>query len=104
QIARERPQDIRRITAKIRNLQTAVTTPGFIVMAFIAQPLIGFLYDDRYATAGIFLSLMAMNGAIGALPMAYQNAMLALGDSRSHAFVMGASSVLKIGGTIIGFY
>jgi O-antigen/teichoic acid export membrane protein len=92
------------VTARIRSLQTAVTTPGYILLAVVAQPLIGVLYDDRYAAAGLYLSFLALNGAISVLPMIYQNALLASGDSRAHAFVMGVASALKIAATVAGFY
>ena len=104
QVARERPQDIGRITFRIHGLQAMATVPGFILLAFLAEPLIDLLYDDRYAPAGRFLALLSLSGAFGVLPMVYQNAMLALGDSRSHAMIMGVAAALKIAGTVVGFF
>ncbi len=101
---REKPERMKAILSKIRVIQTSVTTPAFILLALLAQPIIDLLYDDRYSSAGVFLSLLALNGAIGVLPMVYQNAFLAVGNSRIHAYVMGVSSALKILATFVGFY
>ncbi|WOI58402.1 oligosaccharide flippase family protein [Palleronia sp. LCG004] len=101
---RESPDRLREVLSKLRLIQTSVTTPAFILMSLAAQPLINLLYDARYYPAGAFLSLMALNGAIGVLPMLYQNAMLSTGNSRVHAYVMAVSSALKISATFVGFY
>ncbi|MBK0329360.1 oligosaccharide flippase family protein [Rhodobacteraceae bacterium F11138] len=103
-IVRERPDDLKFMVHKIRMLQVVFSIPIFLLIAVIAQPLIDFLYDPRYAAAGTFLAVMALNGAVGTLPMVYQSALLSQGESRAHAFVMGVSSALKIAGTICGFY
>lgn len=103
-VIRRRPQALKRITARLRTIQIVLMTPAFVGLAVVASPLIDLLYDARYAAAGPFLTLLAMNGAIGALPMVYQNAVLAMGDSRAHALVMGVSSAARIAGAIIGFH
>ena len=103
-VVRERPQELKLVARKIRTLQAICSIPIFILLSLISQPLIDVLYDVRYAPAGTFLKILALNGAIGVLPMVYQNAILSLGQSKIHAFVMGISSALKISATISGFY
>jgi len=104
QIIRERPQDAARTLHKIQMVLILGGVPCFLVLSFIAQDLIGLMYDDRYAMAGPFLSLMALNGALGLLSMPYQNALLAAGESRLHAFIMGLWACLMISAVFIGFH
>lgn len=102
-ILRERPQDLPQILARIRNRVLSVGILAFVLVAFLAQPLIDFLYDERYALAGSFLALQALNGALRILAQPYQEVMLAEGDSRLHAGVMFFSAALGILGTIAGY-
>jgi O-antigen/teichoic acid export membrane protein len=104
EIRRKRPQDLGRALAKVRLAMLLVFLPIFFLLSFFAQPLIDFLYDDRYAAAGSFLALMALNGALGTLSIPYQNLMLAEGQSDRHAFftfVWAGSVILAM---VIGFY
>lgn len=104
EIIRERPQDTARNLRKIQLGLIGGGVPCFLLLSFIAQDLIGLMYDDRYAMAGTFLTVMALNGATGVLSMPYQNALLAAGESRLHAMIMGLAAILKIIGVIVGFH
>lgn len=103
-ILRERPQDAARNLRKIQFVLVMGALPGFLLLSFVANDLIGLMYDDRYAMAGSFLMVLALGSAAGTLSMPYQNTMLALGESRVHAIVMGSAAALKIAGTVIGFH
>lgn len=81
---------------KIKKISFFAILPSFLALSFLSQPLIDLLYDPRYTLAGSFLSISALNGAIGILTMPYQNAMLAAGNSRGHSIVMGAVAVSRI--------
>lgn len=87
---------------KIKKISLFVVLPCFLVLSFIGQPLIDLLYDSRYAQAGSFLSIMALNGAISIIAMPYQNAMLAAGNSRDHSIVMGIFSISRILLMVVG--
>jgi O-antigen/teichoic acid export membrane protein len=104
EIIRDRPQDVSRSMRKIQLVLITGGLPCFLLLSFISQDLIGLMYDDRYATAGTFLSIMALNGATAVLSMPYQSALLAAGESRLHAFIMGLAASLKIAGVIVGFH
>lgn len=103
QIHRERPAEFPQAVVRIHRLQLIATLPAFLLLSLIAEPMIGLLYDPRYETAGVFLSLLALNGAIAAIPMVFSNMLLAAGDSRTYSFLAGANALLRIGGTITGF-
>ena len=103
QVYRERPADFAATVIRINRLQIACTLPAFLALSVVAEPLIALLYDVRYAQAGEFLSLLALNGAVSALPMTFSNMLLASGDSRAYSLLAGIHSFLQIGGTIVGF-
>ena len=101
---RDNPKDLRRMLTKLRLTLVLASLALFLVLSAVAQPLIDFLYDDRYLEAGTFLMIQALNGAIRAMYMPYQNVVLAQGDSRTNAGVMLANAVFGILGTLAGFY
>jgi O-antigen/teichoic acid export membrane protein len=104
EIRRKRPQDLNKALAKVRVTMTLGVFPIFFFVSYFAQPIIDLMYDDRYASAGTLLSLMALNSALGMLGMPYQNILLAEGKSGQHAtftFIYSACSIL---GTVLGFF
>lgn len=102
-IYRERPGDLPDAMTRIKRVIILGTLPLFLALSFLAQPLIDLLYDPRYAIVGSYVSLLALNGAIGILTMPYQNLVLARGDGRFHAFVMFCRMSLRLGGLVSGF-
>lgn len=94
---------------RIKKLIFFLVLPGFITLSLSSQWIINLLYDPRYAEAGIFLRLLALNGAMATLSMPYQNAMLAAGNSRAHAIVMATSALstvtlMLVGMQVFGIY
>jgi O-antigen/teichoic acid export membrane protein len=104
ELVRTRPEAVPAALRSIQLLIIGGCLPLFLGLSYFAQDLIGLMYDDRYAQAGVFLSIGALNGFMGVLSMPYQNAMLAAGDSRFHAVVMGSAALFKIVGVIVGFH
>lgn len=101
---RENVSDLGNVVQKVRFMLIVLVLPAFLLLSFTAQDLINFLYDERYTQAGEFLEIMALNGMMSVLPMPYQNLMLAVGNSRMHAVIMGCSAVMRITGLLLGFY
>lgn len=94
---------------RLKKMIFLLVLPGFIALSLLSQPLIDLLYDPRYAQAGSFLALLALNGALATLSMPYQNALLAAGNSRAHAVVMGTVAVstvtlMLVGAQLFGIY
>lgn len=102
-ISGERPQDFPAAMRKMKIFIFAGTLPVFLALSFLAEPLVGFLYDPRYFEAGGYLALFALNGAISVLCMPYLSALLAKGDSRAHSVIQSCSAVLSVSGLWIGF-
>lgn len=102
-INREKPEDFSRILHKLRSKIILLTLPAFGLLAVSSNLVIDILYDDRYALAGPILSILAITGAIRTIPLVYQNALLAIGDSRKHSLIVAVSSSLNVVFLIAGF-
>ncbi len=103
EIARERPDELRAKVYKVLTIVYVGLLPLFLVLAAFAQPLINFLYDDRYAVVGEFLAIMAVISALTIMVMPYSNVMLAKGNARVHFQLVAAGAVLRIIPLIAGF-
>ena len=102
-INREKPEDFSRILHKLRSKIILLTLPAFGLLAVSSNLVIDILYDDRYALAGPILSILAITGAIRTIPLVYQNALLAIGDSRKHSLIVAVSSSLNVVFLVAGF-
>ncbi|MGB8812227.1 MAG: oligosaccharide flippase family protein [Paracoccaceae bacterium] len=84
--------------AKLRRLRFGLTG-GMLallaVMAFVGVPLVGLLYDARYAQAGgivVAIACLQMPMVIG---MTYDQSALAAGDSRNYFLVIAAKAAVQ---------
>lgn len=72
------------------------------ILAFIGPPLVDFLYDPRYKTAGAMITLFS----VSVVPIISLNtigaALLGSGDSRAMFFVVGTTAVLQTALLIFG--
>lgn len=103
EVRRTRPEDLPRVLRRVRLAVAGTTFPVYFTLSFFAQPLVDLLYDDRYATAGVFLALTTLNGAITMLARPYQSMLLADGRSDLHALLMFISAALGTLGIILGY-
>lgn len=103
-IARNRPADLRAALRKLKMRLLLVVIPCALALSVLARPIVDLLYDDRYALAGEFLSLLALDTAISIASMPYSSALLAIGNSRAHAQIMFLSAVFRVLGLIAGFH
>jgi O-antigen/teichoic acid export membrane protein len=89
---------------RVRQLVLVLVLPPFFLLILFGPEIIEFLYDQRYHRAGIFLSLVALSGAFTVVTLPYGAALLALGDSRSNAAIMGFNVLLRVSCTLAGFW
>ncbi len=101
---REEPSRFASVLARMRVRIMVLAVPMFATASLLSNIIIDFLYDDRYAMAGPLLALLAINGAISTLPMLYQNALMARGDTRMHFILVMLTTVFRVGGMVAGFY
>ena len=87
---------------RIKQITVLGMLPAFLLLSLLSGFVVGLLFDPRYAQAGHFLALLALNAGLHILQMPYQNAMLAVGNSRGHSIVMGVYSVSRLIFMILG--
>jgi O-antigen/teichoic acid export membrane protein len=72
------------------------------LLAFVGPPLVKFLYDPRYAEAGVMITLFSLS----VVPMVCLNtigaALIGAGDSRSMFFMVGATAILQTALLFVG--
>jgi O-antigen/teichoic acid export membrane protein len=103
EIMRERPQDLPRALRKVRLATIGLAFPLLFAVSLLAQPIIDLLYDDRYASAGVMLALLALNGTVPILSTTYQQLLLAEGRSDLHALLMFIWATCTTLGIFLGF-
>lgn len=98
------PDAFERVVHQIRTRLLAASLPMFIGLSLISGPLIDILYDHRYAAAGQYLAILSLTGTVGVIAMAYQNAYLALGMTRTYFISFAIFMAARIIGLVIGQY
>jgi O-antigen/teichoic acid export membrane protein len=90
---------------KLRRMRLALTgslMAMVLTLALIGVPLVGVLYDPRYAAAGAIVVLVCVVRIAQIIGQSYSQAALAAGDSRRFFLVVAASTTLQIGLFLIG--
>lgn len=103
-VDRENTAGFSKALYKIRVAVLVGAIPAFGFICLLSDQIIGFLYDERYQNGGAYLAILSIGSALSAIPMIYQNALLASGDSKSHFVISAVSSALRIAAIVIGFY
>lgn len=91
--------------ARLRRMRNGVTTAilGLLaVMALAGVPLVGLLYDDRYAAAGAIVVAIACVQMPAVIGMTYDQSALAAGDSRTYFLVIAARAAVQTLAFLIG--
>ncbi len=90
---------------RLRRMRMAMTGGllGLLgLLALIGVPLVGLLYDDRYAMAGAVVVLVACLQMPAVIGMTYDQAALAAGDSRNFFFVLLAKALIQTTAFVVG--
>lgn len=83
---------------RLRRMRAGLTATvlGLLgVLAFASVPLVGLLYDDRYAMAGAIVVAIACVQVPAAIGLTYDQAALAAGDSRRFFYQIGARAAVQ---------
>lgn len=91
--------------ARMRRLRVLLTGGTLGLLAFlglIGQPLVGLLYDHRYAGAAAVVVVMSCVQMPGIVGMTYDHAALAAGDSRNHFLVQAIKTLIQTTALLIG--
>lgn len=101
-VQRDDPADLYKFLRKSRLwLIGAAMLIGLVLVLFSPQ-IIDLLYDDRYLQAGWIMRFLAV-GALFSVPgITYDNVLVARGETRSLAAVMGIQFLLQLSAIFIG--
>lgn len=91
--------------AKMRRLRFGVSGGTLLllaVLAFIGVPLVGLMYDARYAGAGLIMVLIACVQMPGVVGMTYDQSALAAGDSRTYFLLIALKAAVQTVAFLIG--
>ena len=91
--------------ARMRRLRLLVTggTLGLLgLLGLFGAPLVGLLYDARYAGAAAVVVVMACVQMPGVIGMTYDQSALAAGDSRNYFLVIALKAVLQTVAFLLG--
>lgn len=72
-------------------------------VVFVSEPLVNFVYDQRYHAAGPFVVAVTLASSVSLIFAGYNNALLALGKSQAYLLIMTLATVTRIVGLIAGF-
>lgn len=100
---RTAPQNAFAILHALRARTLAISVGLFASVILLAQPLISFLYDPRYHSAGDYLASLSLANAVSAIGLGYTGAILAIGKANAYFGIMCCLAVLRIAGVFIGF-
>jgi O-antigen/teichoic acid export membrane protein len=89
---------------RMRAASLFLATPIFFFLSLGSDFIFTLLYDDRYREAINFLPILAFSAAIGIVPLGYQNAILALGKSKEHFWIVAYLATARIFGITFGFW
>jgi O-antigen/teichoic acid export membrane protein len=87
---------------RLRFLVSGGTTGLLAALGLVGMPLVGLLYDPRYAGAGAVVVVMACVQMPGVVGMTYDQSALAAGDSRNYFLVIALKAVLQTAAFLIG--
>lgn len=96
--------EFKKVLKSIKIKILIIIIPAFVILAFSSDFIISNLYDSRYHDAGRYMAILCLGGAISVVPLAYQNAFLALGNSKILFAIQTNALILRIAGMIIGFW
>lgn len=83
-----------RILARTRAGLTALLLAVAVALAWAGPPLVELLYDPRYAAAGGILVAIACIQMLQVIPLSYESAALAAGDSRGFFVVQSTRAAI----------
>lgn len=104
ELVRERPERLKSRMLRARLILAGVTLPPLWGMVILGPEIADFLYDDRYAEAGVFMQLLAVSVIFSSLVTPVVNVLLSAGDSFRHFLLLLSRSVLFLAAIALGGY
>jgi O-antigen/teichoic acid export membrane protein len=102
EVVRERPERLRSVAARSRLF---LIVPGWLVaLCFVlwGDHFMWFLYDQRYASSGPMLQILAMGSLVGVVGGSYSGLLWAKGMVRTSTLLLVLQIALQIIGMLVG--
>lgn len=103
-VFRNRPHELETKVHRVQTIVYSGLVPLFVVLSFMAYPLVDLIYDDRYAMVAGFLAIMAISYGFDAMFLSYTQVILAKGGGRTHFKLMAVLTTLRVLGAVAGFH
>jgi len=100
---RRAPGSLASVLQKFRTRTLLIAFVLVTGVALTSEILIRILYDERYHSAGIYVTAITLSNAVSLINTGYNNALLALGKSKTYFAIMTMTVLIRILGTVIGF-
>lgn len=101
---RNRPDRLPEVLNKFRQRTLALSLLMVTAVVFTSEAFVELLYDERYHAAGAFVVAITLSNAVTLIFAGYNNALLALGKSKTYLSIMSFSAVARIIGLSLGFH
>ena len=106
-LAEMRKQSHEKMAEALNGMRTKVIVfiiPVFVALALLSGPIIGIMYDDRYFISARYMAILGFAGAVTVIPLGYQSAVLAIGDTKLHFVIMVVNTISRILFMFLGYY
>lgn len=101
---RRAPESLPNVLQKFRKRTLLIAFMLVTVVALTSEILIRILYDERYHSAGVYVMAITLSNAVALINAGYNNALLALGKSKTYFAIMTMAVLIRILGTVIGYH
>jgi O-antigen/teichoic acid export membrane protein len=103
ELVRDRPERLYPVLKKSRLVLHALTTCICVSFVLFGKPLIGLMYDHRYADAGWILQLLSLGVLVTTPGSTYTNVLLAQGKTAILMVLMAIQTVIQFAAMFIGY-
>lgn len=102
ELVRERPEHLYGSLRKSRIVMLALIWSSALLLLVCGEPLIAWLYDDRYREAGWMLRLITLGTFVHAIGQSYTGVLLSRGMSKPLAVILGYSALVQFAAMLLG--
>ncbi len=103
ELVRDRPERLYPVLKKSRLVLHALTAGTCILFVLFGKPLIGIMYDHRYADAGWILQLLALGVMVTTPGSTYTNVLLAQGKTAILTALMAIQTAIQFAALFLGY-
>lgn len=103
ELVRDRPERLYPVLKKSRLVLHALTAGICVMFVLFGKPLIGLMYDYRYADAGWILQLLSLGVLVTTPGSTYTNVLLAQGKTATLTVLMAIQTAIQFATMFIGY-